>query len=114
MTLPDPLITSTPERMGGAPVFSGTRVPVQALFDFLEAGAPLDEFLASYPDITRDHAVRVLKASKATLIASVIEGETYNASEDELACIDRARDRLAHGERATTAEVEAAFARFRS
>jgi uncharacterized protein (DUF433 family) len=48
-TLPDPLITSDPTRLGGTPCFAGTRVPVQALFDFIEDGAPLDEFLRPSP-----------------------------------------------------------------
>ena len=45
MSLPDPLITVSPARLSGTPVFSGTRVPLQALFDYLEGGEPLDEFL---------------------------------------------------------------------
>jgi uncharacterized protein (DUF433 family) len=39
--------------MAGAPVFAGTRIPVKTLFEFLEDGAPLDEFLTSFPDVTR-------------------------------------------------------------
>jgi uncharacterized protein (DUF433 family) len=49
MPLPDPLITSSPLRMGGTPCFAGTRVPVQILFDYLEDGAPLSEFLSRSP-----------------------------------------------------------------
>jgi uncharacterized protein (DUF433 family) len=56
-----------PEILGGIPVFAGTRVPVQALFDYLEAGDSIDEFLNAYPDVTREHAVRVLEASKDSL-----------------------------------------------
>jgi uncharacterized protein (DUF433 family) len=41
MDLPDPLITISPEYLGGAPIFTGTRVPVQALFDYIEGGDPL-------------------------------------------------------------------------
>jgi uncharacterized protein (DUF433 family) len=69
MPLPDPLITATPERMGGAPVFAGTRIPVRILFEVLADGAPLDEFLTSYPDITREHAVAVLELAKRSAIA---------------------------------------------
>jgi uncharacterized protein (DUF433 family) len=58
--LPDPLITSSPERLGGTPVFAGTRVPVQALIDYLEAGHPLDHFLDEFPSVTREHAIAVL------------------------------------------------------
>lgn len=65
----DPLVTSDPDRMGGAPVFAGTRIPVRLLFEFLEDGAPLDEFLTSYPDVTREHAVAVLELGKRSAIA---------------------------------------------
>ena len=63
-----PLITSTPERLGGTPVFAGTRVPVQTLIDYLEAGHPLDQFLDDYPSVTREHAVGVLELAKQVLI----------------------------------------------
>jgi uncharacterized protein (DUF433 family) len=67
MTLPTPLITSSPERLGGTPVFAGTRVPVQTLIDYLEAGDALDVFLAAYPTVSREHAVAVLELAKAAL-----------------------------------------------
>lgn len=69
MALPSPLITSTPQRLGGTPVFAGTRVPVQTLFDYIENGAPLDEFLDSFPNVTRQHAIAVLELAKQTAIA---------------------------------------------
>lgn len=69
MPLPDPLITSSPDRVSGTPVFAGTRVPVQTLFDFLEGGAPLDEFLRGFPNVSREHAVAVLELAKKTAIA---------------------------------------------
>ena len=69
MPLPDPLITSNPERMGGKPVFAGTRIPITILFDFIEDGAPLDEFLTSYPDVSREHAVAVLELGKLSVMA---------------------------------------------
>jgi uncharacterized protein (DUF433 family) len=69
MSLPNPLITSTPERMGGTPVFAGTRVPVQTLFDYLEAGDPLNEFLADFPNVTREHAVAVLDFALKAAVA---------------------------------------------
>ena len=62
------LITSTPERLGGTPVFAGTRVPVQTLIEYFEAGHPLDQFLDDYPSVTRDHAVAVLELAKRALI----------------------------------------------
>ena len=72
MQLPIPLITSSPERLGGTPVFAGTRVPVQALFDYLEAGDPLSEFLVDFPNVTQEHAVAVLElAHKAAVEGAV-------------------------------------------
>lgn len=67
-TPPTDLITSTPERLGGTPVFAGTRVPMQTLIEYLEAGHPLDQFLDDYPSVTRDHAVAVLELAKRALI----------------------------------------------
>ena len=67
-TLPSPLISSSPERLGGAPVFAGTRVPVQTLIEYLEAGHPLDQFLEDFPSVTRDHAVAVLELAKQALL----------------------------------------------
>lgn len=68
-TLPDPLITSSPERLGGTVVFAGTRVPVQSLLDYLEGGHPLDHFLDEFPSVSRAHAVAVLQLAKRALIA---------------------------------------------
>ena len=67
-SLSTPLITSTPERLGGTPVFAGTRVPVQTLIEYLEAGHPLDHFLEDYPSVTREHAIAVLRLAKRALI----------------------------------------------
>jgi uncharacterized protein (DUF433 family) len=66
--LPSPLITSSPDRLGGTPVFAGTRVPVQSLIDYLEAGHPLDHFVEEFPSVTRDHAVAVLELAKHALL----------------------------------------------
>ena len=67
-TLPDPLITNSPDRLGGTPVFAGTRVPVQSLIDYLEAGHPLDHFLDEFPSVSREHAVAVLELAKRALV----------------------------------------------
>ena len=67
-SLPEPLITNSPERLGGTPVFAGTRVPVQSLIDYLEAGDPLDVFLLQFPSVSRDHAVAVLEIAKRALM----------------------------------------------
>jgi uncharacterized protein (DUF433 family) len=67
--LPNPLITSSPDRLGGTMVFAGTRVPVQTLIDYLEAGHPLDHFLDEFPSVSREHAVAVLELAKRALIS---------------------------------------------
>lgn len=59
------LIRRDDDILGGTPVFAGTRVPVQTLFDYLEEGDSLDEFLDDFPSVTRDHAVKVLEKMKA-------------------------------------------------
>jgi uncharacterized protein (DUF433 family) len=59
--LPHPLILVSPHFLSGAPVFNGTRVPIQTLFDYIEGGDPLDEFLEDFPNVTREHAVAVLE-----------------------------------------------------
>ena len=60
-------ITIDREIMSGAPVFTGTRVPVAALLENLEAGVSLDEFLENFPTVTRDQAVRILKHFRTSL-----------------------------------------------
>ncbi len=68
MSVPDPLISSSKTVMSGAVVFTGTRVPVQTLMDYLEEGSSLDEFLEDFPTVSREHAVAVLQAAKDSLI----------------------------------------------
>lgn len=63
----DTLINRDPEILGGTPVFFGTRVPVRALIDYLEAGDTLDEFLDNHPTVSRDQAVGVLERVKSML-----------------------------------------------
>jgi len=70
MPLPNPLITATAERLGGAPVFAGTRVPVQTLLDYIEGGDSLDDFLMDFPSVTREHSTAVLEAAKLALRGS--------------------------------------------
>jgi uncharacterized protein (DUF433 family) len=57
--------------MGGAPVFAGTRVPVQTLLDYLEAGETIDDFLEGFPSVTRDQAVASLEEAKDRLVESI-------------------------------------------
>ena len=61
----DKLINKDPEILGGTPVFSGTRVPIRILIEYLEAGDRLDDFLESYPTVSRNQAIEVLKRAKA-------------------------------------------------
>ena len=58
------LVTRSRDRAWGATVFSGTRVPVDTLFEYLEAGDTLDEFLRQFPTVTRAQAVAVLEAAR--------------------------------------------------
>lgn len=67
----DNLISVSPGVLSGAPVFKGTRVPVQSLFDHLEGGVSLDEFLDDFPSVTREQAVNVLEAAERLLEANV-------------------------------------------
>jgi len=61
-------ITTDPEIVSGTPVFRGTRVPVEALINNLEAGLTLDDFLDNFPTVTREQAFQVLEFSKTTLL----------------------------------------------
>jgi uncharacterized protein (DUF433 family) len=67
------LIQRSDDILGGTPVFAGTRVPVRTLFDYLEEGDTLDEFLDDFPAVSREHAVKVLKRVKETLLAQEYE-----------------------------------------
>jgi uncharacterized protein (DUF433 family) len=64
-------ITRDPEVMHGVPVFRGTRVPVQTLFDYLESGESLDEFLEGVPSVDRKLAIQVLEECKELRLARV-------------------------------------------
>jgi uncharacterized protein (DUF433 family) len=62
-----PVVHSDPEIMGGTPVFYGTRVPFSTLFDYLEAGDPLDVFLDHFPSVSRSQAVAALELARSLL-----------------------------------------------
>jgi uncharacterized protein (DUF433 family) len=64
----DAVICRSPDVMGGTPVFCGTRVPVQTLLDYLEAGDSIDEFLAGFPSVARAQVVEFLEAAKDRLV----------------------------------------------
>jgi uncharacterized protein (DUF433 family) len=67
--IPETLVWSDPERMGGTPCFRGTRVPLDALFGNLEDGMSLDEFLDAFEGVTREQAVGVLEAACRAVLA---------------------------------------------
>lgn len=62
-----PITHSDPEILGGTRVFAGTRVPVQTLIDYLEAGETLDAFLDSFPSVSRKQAVAALELAREAL-----------------------------------------------
>jgi uncharacterized protein (DUF433 family) len=63
------IITRNTEVLGGTPVFRGTRVPVQTLFEYLEGGETIEDFLEGFPTITRDAALAALEEAKQLLLA---------------------------------------------
>ena len=67
VSIKNTLVSRDPEIMSGALVFSGTRVPVKNLFDYLEAGDSLEEFLDNFPSVTREHAISVLEIAQSQL-----------------------------------------------
>lgn len=69
MAANEPIIHSDPEILGGTPVFVGTRVPVKNLIDYLEAGDTLDDFLKSFPAVSRDQAIAALEIARKALTA---------------------------------------------
>jgi uncharacterized protein (DUF433 family) len=63
------LVEVDPEKMGGTPVFTGTRVPIKHLFDYLTGGDSLEVFLDDFPTVTREQALGVLELSRETLLS---------------------------------------------
>jgi uncharacterized protein (DUF433 family) len=70
-------ISIDPEVMSGTPVFAGTRVPVQTLFDYIEGGEDLSVFLDDFPTITKDAAVAVLEMAKRSLTSEKMLHENF-------------------------------------
>jgi uncharacterized protein (DUF433 family) len=64
-----PIATSFPDILSGTPVFAGTRVPVQALIDYLEGGETIDDFLAGFPTVRREQVVAFLEEATARMIS---------------------------------------------
>jgi uncharacterized protein (DUF433 family) len=67
------LITIDPETLGGQPVFKGTRVPIETLFDHLEEGVSLDEFLEDFDTVSKDQAIAVMEIAGKLLSSKKIE-----------------------------------------
>jgi len=63
------IVTVDPQILGGTPVFTGTRVPVKNLFDYLEGGDSLEVFLDAFPSVTREQAVAALEMAREALVA---------------------------------------------
>ncbi len=68
--MPNSIVNKDPEILGGTPVFAGTRVPVRILFEHLEAGDSLDDFLDNFPTVTRDQATTLLDLAMKQIIES--------------------------------------------
>ena len=73
------LITIDPEILGGQPVFRGTRVPIETLFDHLESGTPLNEFLENFPSVNKDQAVSLLEVANKLLTSKNV-AQLYEAA----------------------------------
>jgi len=65
------IVSRTPNVMGGTAVFAGTRVPVQTLLDYLEAGDSIDDFLDGFPSVTREQVIAFLEDAKGSLLRQI-------------------------------------------
>jgi uncharacterized protein (DUF433 family) len=65
-----PIVSRSPDILGGTPVFAGTRVSIQTLIDYLEGGDSIDEFLKGFPTVTREQVIAFLKEAQARVVAS--------------------------------------------
>lgn len=68
---PKQIIHSDPDILGGTPVFVGTRVPVDALIDFLEGGETIEDFLENYPGVSREQVFAFLEEASRALLAKI-------------------------------------------
>ena len=69
-----------PARQGGAPCFINTRVPIQNLFDYLEGGDTLEDFLEGFPPVTQEQAEKVLELARTSLFQAILNGENSSRS----------------------------------
>lgn len=67
--MPKKIISTTPDVMGGTPVFAGTRVPVQTLIDYIEGGETIDDFLDGFPTVKRAQVIAFLEEAKNRMLA---------------------------------------------
>jgi uncharacterized protein (DUF433 family) len=65
------IITSSPDVMGGTPVFAGTRVPVQTLLDYLKAGESIDDFLDGFPTVAKEQVIAFLEEAEEQIVKMV-------------------------------------------
>jgi uncharacterized protein (DUF433 family) len=70
-------VSIDPEVMSGAPVFAGTRVPIQNLFDYIEGGEDLSEFLDDFPSVSKEAALAVLEIAKKSLTSEKVLHENF-------------------------------------
>jgi uncharacterized protein (DUF433 family) len=64
------VVSQDPEILGGEPVFAGTRVPVKSLFDHLEAGDSIDQFLEGFPSVKREQVIALLEEARAHAVSA--------------------------------------------
>jgi uncharacterized protein (DUF433 family) len=64
------IVSQDPEILGGEPVFTGTRVPVKSLFDHLEAGDSIEEFLKGFPSVKREQVIALLEEARAHALSA--------------------------------------------
>ena len=72
LTLKEQILSASPDVMGGTPVFAGTRVPVQTLLDYVEAGDSINDFLDGFPTVRREQIIGFLEEAKERMIALVV------------------------------------------
>jgi uncharacterized protein (DUF433 family) len=65
------------ETIGGTPVFTGTRVPVRSLFDYIESGETLHEFLENFPSVKKEFAIEVLQMAEKSVTTEKILNENF-------------------------------------
>ena len=63
------VVVSSPDVMGGTPVFAGTRVPIENLLDYLEGGESIEDFLEGFPSVSREQVIAFLEETKARVLA---------------------------------------------